>query len=355
MQHLLQRPADSWIDLVIDSEVSSDRMPTTEDTFYDAVEAWPKSEDLIPHVKALPATEQIWTPLTSCRSWCQCICHKRKSWQLGTSIAATLGCIRIAYTGGGYWYPSPCSLVTCENRQTHTSSIALCAPKWLLSRAILISTSGFKTIIELPRVRPASDTPFSYSENGNVRALHESFQNNEASPYDVDENGWSLLHNACFYGHGPMIKYLLEKSADADMRTQVYETPREKSLSAIFQGAATQFEWSKDNIEFISTCLDLPSWIQEQNFSRLHKVILGLYGGPLTDSAMVHYTYEEIEAKDAMGRTPLWWAVARGTVEQTAILVRNGACATIKDGGGWSPLCMAIARIKTEHLRALLP
>ena len=151
-----------------------------------------------------------------------------------------------------------------------------------------------------------------------------------------------------------MVKYLMDRSADEELQTQVYETPREKALCAIFQGSAAASGWSEDSIDYVSARFDLSSWIQEQNFSRLHKLVLGLISGELTNEEMEHCSAADLEARDAMGRTPLWWAIASGSTPDTTMLVSHGADATIADYGDWSPLCMTVARNKHEHLHCLL-
>jgi hypothetical protein len=43
-------------------------------------------------------------------------------------------------------------------------------------------------------MRPNSSLVFDYVRNGNISGLLRSFQNSEASPFDHDEYGRSLLH-----------------------------------------------------------------------------------------------------------------------------------------------------------------
>lgn len=71
-------------------------------------------------------------------------------------------------------------------------------PLWLLRRRIDLYTSqthsGWDCSLSIYNVRPSDAPIFRYANEGNIDAIKRLFQGNMASPYDVDEDGYSLLH-----------------------------------------------------------------------------------------------------------------------------------------------------------------
>ncbi|KAL9054056.1 MAG: hypothetical protein Q9162_004385 [Coniocarpon cinnabarinum] len=219
---------------------------------------------------------------------------------------------------------------------------------------LLISVTGFQIVIELPRVRQRGGPAFRHSYLGDVASVRDCFQNGLASPYDVDEFGLSCLHSACFRGHVDTVRHLLQSGADPTSQSSSYETPRDTALCLIFSGFTKANSWSPQNVEQLATLFDLTSWIQEQGFSRLHKIVLGLVPGPLKLEDLMHCSAAELEARDVQGRTPLWWCVSSGSVTDTAKLIGYGANAMASDNGGHTPVYLAITGNKHQHLRSLL-
>ena len=77
-------------------------------------------------------------------------------------------------------------------------------------------------------------------------------------------------------------------------------------------------------------CLTAGSdWTDEQNFTQLHLVILHLFGKAL--EATIHEYPDDIHTQDAMGRTPLVWAAARGADVAVATLLAHGADPNVMD------------------------
>jgi len=71
-------------------------------------------------------------------------------------------------------------------------------------------------------------------------------------------------------------------------------------------------------------CLTAGSdWVEDQNFTALHKIVTGLSFQSL-DEAMALYP-DDIDAIDALGRTPLTWAAARGGERAVVTLLTHGA------------------------------
>lgn len=77
---------------------------------------------------------------------------------------------------------------------------------------------------------------------------------------------------------------------------------------------------AEDDIRCLTAASD---WIEEQNFGKLHKIILGLLLSSLEEA--IADDPESIDVTDAMGRTSLLWAAARGDHQAVQILLDHNA------------------------------
>jgi len=71
--------------------------------------------------------------------------------------------------------------------------------------------------------------------------------------------------------------------------------------------------------------------------------------------AMVKADKQYAEAKGYLGRTPLWWATARGRTEVITYLVKDAKVdIDVKDSRGWTPLFAAAAHNQKDALETLV-
>lgn len=72
---------------------------------------------------------------------------------------------------------------------------------WFLQRSwelsVLRASTGWTFSLNTRNIRPRNDRIFLAAENGNVEYIIESLRNKEASIYDVDIDGHSLLDVSC--------------------------------------------------------------------------------------------------------------------------------------------------------------
>lgn len=95
-----------------------------------------------------------------------------------------------------------------------------------------------------------------------------------------------------------------------------------------------------------------PNWVEEQNFPLLHRIVLGLHGKDL-DQALAEDP-NAVDCKDAMGRTALNWAAARGDDRSVTALLSYGADPNILDCQHSGPLSYAAEKNHTVCVRILL-
>lgn len=101
-------------------------------------------------------------------------------------------------------------------------------------------------------------------------------------------------------------------------------SPRNKACDFVLQGFL-----SKEAEETLLCLTSGSDWVEEQNYSTLHKIATGLSGADLEEEILRNP--DEIDALDAMGRTALIWAAARGNSRHVALLLAHGADPNILD------------------------
>ena len=93
-------------------------------------------------------------------------------------------------------------------------------------------------------------------------------------------------------------------------------------------------------------------FIENQDFSSIHKIVLGLSLKDLETEIISNP--EKIDARDAMGRTPLEWAAARGDDHAVVTLLSFGAEPNVMDNKLNTPLTLASNQGHTLCARLLL-
>lgn len=100
-------------------------------------------------------------------------------------------------------------------------------------------------------------------------------------------------------------------------------------------------------------CLTAASdWIEEQNFGKLHKIIVRLLLSSLEKA--IADDPDSIDVTDAMGRTPLLWAAARGDHQVVQILLDHNADPNVMDMYLAPPVSYAADRGHTLCVKLLL-
>ena len=109
---------------------------------------------------------------------------------------------------------------------------------------------------------------------------------------------------------------------------------------------------SKEAAELLSCLTKSDDFVEEQNFTQLHKIILGLSLINLEKEVQLHV--DEVDTTDALGRTPLMWASARGDERSVATLLSYNADPNLVDLQNSGPLMYAAAQNHAVCVRLLL-
>lgn len=122
---------------------------------------------------------------------------------------------------------------------------------------------------------------------------------------------------------------------------------RHKAFDNLLQGWLSLL--AEDDIRCLTAASD---WIEEQNFSKLHKLIVRLLLSSLEEA--ISDDPDSVDVTDAMGRTPLLWAAARGDHQAVQILLDHNADPNVIDMYLAPPVSYAADRGHTLCVKLLL-
>ena len=122
---------------------------------------------------------------------------------------------------------------------------------------------------------------------------------------------------------------------------------RHKAFDNLLQGGLSQE--AEEDIQCLTVASD---WVEEQEFSKLHKIIVGLQLSSIEEVIADDPT--SIDETDTMGRTPLLWAAARGDHQAVQILLDHNANPNATDIYLAPPVSYAADRGHTLCVKLLL-
>lgn len=203
-----------------------------------------------------------------------------------------------------------------------------------------------KTLRRVPDSAPC----VNFALEGNTQALKDLFVRGLASPQDVSSTrGYSLLRWALYGKQYETCQFLVYAGADIDYKpiAAYDDNPKNKACDFLLQGAL-----SEDAAKSLSCLTRTDDFIEEQNFTQLHKIVLGLFLFNLEEE--LQKGPDSVDITDAMGRTPLMWASARGDDRAVATLLSYHADPNILDTQFSGALMYAAAQNHPVCVRLLL-
>lgn len=211
------------------------------------------------------------------------------------------------------------------------------------------------SLLQLDTLRRVPDTAqcVSFALNGDTEGLKYLFEKGLASPRDVSTTrGYSVLRWALYGKQYETCKFLIDAGADADYRPIAASdnSPRNKACHFLLEGGLS--DTAVAALRSIAKVGYLEDFIEEAGFTRTHKIVLGLSLLSLEDE--IAQNPDDINRVDAMGRTPLAWAAARGDTRAIVTLLGHGADPNIMDIQLSGPLSNAAAQGRTVAVRLLL-
>ncbi|KAK6357237.1 hypothetical protein TWF718_001560 [Orbilia javanica] len=269
---------------------------------------------------------------SNCRPGCPCSCHVQTKSGTPALISQIFGRLMVSHAGIPL-VSRKCDNQACENSQAPRANFEYWFPMNIFWSQIIRLQLGYSSTtgpqLQLSTLRRVSDSAQSinFALNGNIDGLKDLFKRGLASPKDVsDTRGYTLLRWAMYGKQYETCKFLLYMGADPDYRPVATSdnSPKNKASDLILQGGL-----SDQTTEILRTIAAGSDFVEEQNFTRIHRVVIELLGANLEEE--LELRPEDIDATDALGRTPLLWAAARGHERYVATLLSYGADPNIMD------------------------
>ena len=262
----------------------------------------------------------------ACRPGCPCNCHLQTRSSTPGLLDRVFGQMFVGYAGLPF-VSAKCDKESCQTSQAAHVSVEYWFPlgfAWSkIFRFQLTYQARIGPQFELSTLRRVPDSAqcVNFALNGNIDGLKDLFKRNLASPRDVSTTrGYSVLRWAMYGKQYQTCKFLLNAGADPDYRPIATSdnSPRNKAHQFLLMGGL-----SDDDAEALRCLTRGDDFIDEQNYTTLHKIILGLSMGDLEEEIRLHP--ENVNTTDAMGRTPLAWAACRGDDRAIVTLLSHGA------------------------------
>ncbi|KAJ5577124.1 ankyrin repeat-containing domain protein [Penicillium sp. DV-2018c] len=296
--------------------------------------------------------------VVTCRTGCPCSSHVQQRTTSPTLLNRVFGQLFVGYAGLPIFSPK-CDLNACRKSRASQVSLEYWFPLAFLSSTILRFQLGYQpnigTLLQLDTLRRVPDTAqcVSFALNGDIDGLKYLFKSGLASPRDVSTTrGYSVLRWALYGKQYETCKFLIHAGADADYRPIAGSdnSPRNKACHFLLEGGLSGN--AVGALRFITKDGFLEDFIDEARFTRIHKIVLDLSKLSLEDE--IYRSPQDINAVDAMGRTPLAWAAARGDTRAIVRLLSHGADPNIIDVQLSGPLSNAASQGHTVAVRLLL-
>ncbi|KAF7624552.1 hypothetical protein F9C07_2281110 [Aspergillus flavus] len=296
--------------------------------------------------------------VVTCRPGCPCACHLQRKSTSPALLNRVLGRLFVGYSGLPFLSPK-CSFQACEKSRASQVSLEYWFPLGLLSSSIVRLQVGYQpnigTLLQLDTLRRVPDTAqcVSYALNGDIEGLKYLFENGLASPRDVSATrGYSVLRWALYGKQYEACKFLIQAGADADYRPIAASdnSPRNKACHFLLEGGLP--DAAVEALRAITKNGYLEDFLDEAGFTKTHKIILGLSFSSLEDE--IFQNPDDVNATDAMGRTPLAWAAARGDHRAIVTMLGHSADPNIMDVQLSGPLSNAASQGHTVAVRLLL-
>ncbi|MCJ1456869.1 hypothetical protein MMC28_007235 [Mycoblastus sanguinarius] len=261
-----------------------------------------------------------------CRPGCPCRCHvqtRSSTWGL---VDRVFGQMFVGYAGLPL-VNAKCDTNSCEKNQSACVSVEYWFPLGFVWSKILRLQLTYQPHIgpqfELSTLRRVPDSAqcVNFALNGNIDGLKDLFKKGLASPRDVSTTrGYSVLRWAMYGKQYQTCKFLFNAGADPDYRPIAASdnSPRNKAHQFLLMGGL-----SDDDVEALRCLTRGDDFVGEQNYTTLHRIILGLSMANLEEEICLHP--EDVNTSDVMGRTPLAWAACRGDDRAIVTLLSHGA------------------------------
>lgn len=318
----------------------------------------------IHHEPPVHDTSSIMAMSRTCNARCRCKCHSGRgftAWNL-SAFKSALGSFSFIFAGrlgeppGGYDE-------SCESPHSTTIRVTYAFPTWLLHAAIsgtFSDRSGTPELVIRVLHRISSDTTARFGSivghitRGDTENVRRMLQRRQASIYDIKgDDGKSLLGLAIGRRNFDIVQLLLQEGADL---FQVDDHGHAAFYGAVqFLYGGTHLPNSPRHI--LEQYMPLDQIVEYSCLTDLHKVVMGINCLGIQEYIGLHAgsIADDLNVGDSDGRTPLFYASARGDAIAVQALLEAGASANVSFPPAWErPLFIACNHGHLEVVRRLI-
>lgn len=264
-----------------------------------------------------------------CRPGCNCLCHIKREYKTPLLTRYVLGELSIHLR-------SQKSHFQCNCPAHAGLAVFYRFPRFILERyiSLIMQTTymdGPEFVLRVPRVLPWTHLLWRYAVCGDLMAIKRMYTNRQASHLDVDPAGRNALLYASKQDNVEIAHFFLNQGMDGDQPDNLGRAPSDSLLRKAFGGV-----YGEPGKDLTRRLLNGDDSKNEFGFKQLHQIVLGFLRQDM--KALLNQTTEIIESTDALGRTPLFWAVICDSEPYTNLLLSHGAKVNARDLQGYTPL-----------------
>lgn len=275
-----------------------------------------------------------------CSKLCSCQCHTISHYTSPRLLYSVLGSLFVGSSGVPMLDKKKCNRAMCKSSEAARIQLSYYFPKWLIAKMVYVYVtnsmqSGPSMSLRIVRVLPDAAPIFTFARKGDILGMRSLFHQGIASPVDVaDGDGRSALHMALYAGQSDMARFLIGQNADCEYEDKYFISAVGACWEMTFQNTPTLppcvVGKSNDDNEFLN------EFTAKREYNGLHKIVLGLANVSIEDH--LGLTSEDINSREASGRTALHWAAVRGDLKAVRTLIAFGADLNALSNAHWSPL-----------------
>ena len=144
------------------------------------------SSDILP----IFGVEVSQASLVKCHPRCLCQCHERMQFNTPRLLKEVIGALFVGYSKAPVT-SLPCDRTLCGRYERSEFTVVYVFPSWFLQRILFVILSLTKRdgpimSLRMMNRRNGDDAVFWYTSTGNLIQLRHLFQQNKASPFDID-------------------------------------------------------------------------------------------------------------------------------------------------------------------------
>lgn len=187
------------------------------------------------------------------------------------------------------------------------------------------------------------------AETGNLKRVKALLQEDPSIIDEADSYGMTALHWAVDKGHYRVAEWLIAEGADVNVKDKNGETPLNYTISKEYS--------SRMATMLMLNGAKLPGGEDEIRDALKH--IAPLHQAAREDRLEAVETFlkkfpDQIDARDDLGRTPLYWAARANHIDVCETLLAAGADVNAATPDGWTPLHTAVYNKEAEAVELLL-